>query len=332
MGEVNIRFADCGDITGIMQFIDTYWKKGHILAVNKEMFQWQYCLDEKKVNFVVAEEDLEIKGILGFIPYSRNMDGDFALALWKTIPSGHPFLGVELLQFLKKYGSARNIVCPGINRRTTERLYRLAGMNTGKMIQWYRLGCAVNDFKIGKITDRTIPSLNSMDYSYKQYEQFAQLNKEFDFENAGRVPCKTGKYFSWRYFSHPVYDYIVLGIYKRSVPLDAVAVLRIQEYSASRVVRFVDYVGNYAAFPAATAAIDTILENRKAEYADMYEAGLDEDLLLEAGWKKTAGSGNIIPNYFAPFEQSNADIYYSTSDRNAVLFRGDGDQDRPNLG
>ena len=38
----------------------------------------------------------------------------------------------------------------------------------------------------------------------------------------------------------------------------------------------------------------------------------------------------IIPNYFAPFEQKNTDIYFAASLWGEFdVFRGDADQDRP---
>lgn len=42
------------------------------------------------------------------------------------------------------------------------------------------------------------------------------------------------------------------------------------------------------------------------------------------------GSGNIMPDYFAPFEQRNIDIYYMSEIEDVILFKGDGDMDRPN--
>ena len=62
----------------------------------------------------------------------------------------------------------------------------------------------------------------------------------------------------------------------------------------------------------------------------MYEKGVDSNILQKAGWIKLDETDNIIPNYFSPYEQINVDINYCTSDENIVLFRGDGDQDRPN--
>jgi hypothetical protein len=41
---------------------------------------------------------------------------------------------------------------------------------------------------------------------------------------------------------------------------------------------------------------------------------------------------NIIPNYFEPFVAENIDIYFfSNTNEKVYIFKGDGDQDRPNF-
>jgi hypothetical protein len=42
--------------------------------------------------------------------------------------------------------------------------------------------------------------------------------------------------------------------------------------------------------------------------------------------------GDIVPDHFEPFEQRNAPIRFAIkTDRPVVIFKGDGDQDRPNV-
>ena len=109
MGNYTIRFAEYDDIPAIMNYIDNYWKKGHILAVNQALFKWQY-VNHERVNFVIGlNEENNICGILGFIPYSADDDKDIALALWKARHS-ESFLGIRLIK----------------NRRNTGILYVLA--------------------------------------------------------------------------------------------------------------------------------------------------------------------------------------------------------------
>ena len=154
MKDCVIRMAVYEDIPAIMRFIDQYWKKGHILATNRELFEWQYTND-KIVNMVIGvDHEDHIQGILGFIPYHSGSDKDLALALWKA---NHvkSLLGIRLLSYLKKEVQHRNIVCTGINLETTSKIYTQMGMKIGTMTQWYRLA-SVEDYKVARVTQREI--------------------------------------------------------------------------------------------------------------------------------------------------------------------------------
>ena len=108
--EYSIRFANVDDISQIMCFINSYWKKNHILGTNRELFEWQYCSD-KKVNMVIGLDDnQQIQGVLGYIPYSNTEEKDFALSLWK-VKEGTAFLGVKLLLFLLDNEPHRYMFC-----------------------------------------------------------------------------------------------------------------------------------------------------------------------------------------------------------------------------
>ena len=69
---------------------------------------------------------------------------------------------------------------------------------------------------------------------------------------------------------------------------------------------------------------------RSLTFKPSYETGINDDIFYSAGWRKVEEEGNIIPDYFSPFEHRKVDIFYATSKADAVLFKGDGDQDRPN--
>lgn len=325
-----IRFAEYNDIPEIMQYIDDYWKKNHILATNRELFEWQY-IDNERVNFVLGlDENNNIQGILGFVPYSREDDKDIALALWKANHS-ESFLGIRLLLFLMKEEKYRDIVCPGINMATTSKIYTQCGFKVDVMNQWYRLN-SNGEYIIGKIEDDVIPSYNNSDYS------MVLLNSIHDIERCKWItsrkktdtPYKSLEYLKKRYFNHPAYDYLVYEIINENDESKGIVVLRIQECNGSKVFRFVDFVGEQAVLELITGELDRLMNQFEVEYIDMYEAGLNDDILIKAGWTKVKDTNNIIPNYFAPYEQRNVDIYYSTTNENTFLFRGDGDQDRPN--
>lgn len=325
-----IRYAEYNDIPAIMQYIDDYWKKNHILATNRELFEWQY-INNERVNFVLGiDESNNIQGILGYVPYSEDDDKDIALALWKANHS-ESFLGIRLLLFLMKEKKDRDIVCPGINMATTSKIYTQCGFKVGLMNQWYRLSNN-REYVIGKIVDNNIPTCRESAYS------LILLNSVNDLEKCKYItsrkntdtPYKSLEYLKKRYFNHPAYDYLVYEIINQNGESKGIVVLRIQECNDSKVFRFVDFVGEQAVLGLITGELDRLMNQFEVEYIDMYEAGLNEEFLIKAGWRKVKDTGNIIPNYFAPYEQRNVDIYYSTTNENAILFRGDGDQDRPN--
>ena len=73
-----------------------------------------------------------------------------------------------------------------------------------------------------------------------------------------------------------------------------------------------------------------------AEYLSFYEYGLSDEVLYEAGLRKYSGEELILPCYYEPFEQVNVDIdfhYFNSENVSKALyfFKGDADQDRPNI-
>lgn len=333
--EYSIRFATKSDTNAIMEYIDEFWRKGHILARNRELFEWQYGGDTK-LNIVLGiGEDKRIYGMLGFIPYGTSEKKDIALALWKAEP-GTGFLGVRLLRFLMENEPHREIVCPGINMQTTSKIYEYVGMSVDKMVQWYRLADR-SSYLIAKVADREIPPYkNTADQmGLIEVDSVEELRKlGVDHSETSKIPNKTEKYIEKRYFEHPIYQYQVYAIDENKNGTEnknrTIIVLRIQECNGARALRLIDCIGDPNRILNITEALDKLMDELVCEYIDTYEAGMDEDVFWNAGWRKVEEEGNIIPDYFSPFEHRKVDIYYSTSNKRAVLFKGDGDQDRPN--
>lgn len=331
MANYNIRFANIDDIPSIMKFIDEQWKKNHILARDKDIFEWQY-ISNNKLNMVVGEDsDGCLQGILGYVPYAEGEDKDFALALWKA-NNGTSFLGVQLLMFLLKEEPHRHMFCNGINVTTSEKIYHRLGIKTGKLKQWYRL-CDCSEYTIAKIEKKAIPNVNVTSkirlIKTETYEELKKNTSEKFFDKS-KIPYKSETYISKRYFEHPVYEYDVYGLENESGKFDSAIVFRIQECNGSRALRIIDFIGDYNLIYSITKQIEEIAKECGAEYIDIYEKGLDDSCLLKAGWQLVGADENIIPNYFAPYTQCNVDINICTSTEDICIFKGDGDQDRPN--
>ena len=99
-----------------------------------------------------------------------------------------------------------------------------------------------------------------------------------------------------------------------------------EETGCVPVVRLVDFIGEDAVLPRLGGALDAIL-NR------CYNAGIPAEVWQAAGFtERLEGDGSVIPNYLTPPLLENTEYYYFTNKpENFVLFKADGDQDRPNL-
>lgn len=326
-----IRFAQKKDIDRIREFIGLYWKKkNHIFSRNKEFFEYEHCIDEE-VTYVLSEDEKgEINGIIGYIPYGKT-NRDVMTVMWKVNHTSDPVLGIRLLQYLLENGDVRIAASPGIGKNTIG-IYRFLGYYVGKMTQWYRLGNQT-EYQIAKIENRTIPKLPEKQFSLAEFQSYEELERCFAFERYAQScpkPYKEKWYIEKRYFQHPIYQYKVFGIMDDRKAVETIIVVRVIECNAAKIIRLIDCIGNMGHLKYVTGALDELLQLEKAEYIDCLEAGLPNELLEEAGWMKVENSGNVIPNYFNPYVCENIDIYYFSTDEQIVLFKGDGDQDRPN--
>lgn len=326
-----IRYAANADIPMIQKFIDTNWKKDHILAKDRNFFEWQYISD--KLDYVLGfDENGKMQGMLGFISYSDGKEKDIATSMWYAAP-GCNFLGIKLLLFVMENEKCRTLFSPGINVKSSGGIYRRMNIKTGVMNQWYRLK-KQKSYAIAKIVDDSIPEFqNAKTLNLSFYKTMKELEEDFDFSRAvckEMVPYKSPSYIERRYFAHPSYEYKVFGVKNGEETATAIIVLRVQEYNGLRALRFIDCIGDIRQISFITREIDRLLDEVNAEYIDMYEAGVPEPVLKEAGWTRLDETQNIIPNYFSPYVQRNISIHYCTTDEKIILFRGDGDQDRPN--
>ena len=324
-----IRFAKPEDIPNIMKFIDEHWKKNHILARDENFFKYFCQTETDRVNFVIAEDNNGVIGaIQGFIPYATN-NRDIMLALWKVQDMSIPMLGIRLMDIYKN-ADVRIIASTGINPKTTIPLYKYLGYTTGKMIHWYRLNKNC-EYKIAVINDKKILPAKNSAISWREFSDFDEMINFMDMEkykNSNPKPYKENWYIKRRYFDHPIYKYHAFGI-EQDKKVRAVFFYRIQECNNSRVLKLVDCIGDYNDFTKIDGVLDELLNRYQAEYVDIYEVGLKDEIMEQAGFMKVEDTENIIPNYFAPYEAKNIDIYYCTTDKEIVLFNGDGDQDRP---
>ena len=134
-----------------------------------------------------------------------------------------------------------------------------------------------------------------------------------------------------RYLRHPFYRYELVGVWREASPI-ALAVARKAEAASATAVRIVDLFGREEELACIGPAVDQLIREADAEYADFYGYGFGQESLARAGLLLKA-EDVIVPNYFEPFVQANVPIHCAmlrTTADPVRLVRGDSDQDRPN--
>lgn len=333
----DIRLAKKRDLKKIMLFIKNEWSHDHILANNQLFFEYQYCSDNN-VNFVIALEGKRIMGVLGFIKSSDNEDSDIWLALWKVIKSKSSpfFLGIQMLNFLleRKFN---NVLCLGINESTIP-IYKFLNFYLGSLNQFYIPNKKVKEYKIAQynFNDQIIKRVPKRDMRYKLKEVTSSfLKKNFQFDKyKKRVPFKDWAYIDNRYFRHPIYRYNVYGIFFKEDIIALIVTRRVYS-NASSALRIIDFYGEESSLPFIIESLQDKMHESKDEYLDIMCFGIPENILFKSGFNKLKrkSSETIIPNYFEPFEQKNITIDFFVSSQemgNVRIYKGDGDQDRPN--
>lgn len=335
-----IRLANVSEINQIMNFIEEHWKKGHILSVDRKLFEYEF-VDNETVHIIIAidKETRAIEALAGFLKCSHTSDPeklDVWGSLWKVNDSHQnmTFLGVELIRRLTDILHCRNHLGIGINPKTTMIIRKTVFHETvSKMKHYYRLNPDILEYKIAVVNHRNILShVNSL-LETKAVEFFSveAIRQRFDIEKLNCIPYKDFWYLEKRFFRHPYYVYRVLGLERINGEIEALMVMRIVKKFDHKVLRIVDYIGNQTLFGGLGNLFSKLLCEMQLEYVDFYTLGFDEQSILNAGFQlKDNSDVNIIPNYFEPFVQENVDIWVRYKTDKVLFCKADGDQDRPN--
>jgi hypothetical protein len=257
--------------------------------------------------------------------------------LWRSIPGTAPGLGAECLRKLMDEIRPRSIGGLGLSRNTVDILPRL-GWTLGVMDHHYLLHPDVRDFRlVAGVRPAVAVARHASGASHRLRELDADEVRTLRIDGhdpLGRVPSKTSAYLCNRYSRHPFYTYRLLAIENHRGPL-GVLVSRTAEAEGARAVRLVDFVGHDEAWTGLGPALTNLVAEERAEYADLYSAGLDPERIRSAGMTPhPPGDPVVIPNYFEPFERVNKVLDYGyivPPGTRYRMFKGDSDQDRPNL-
>lgn len=322
----SIRFANKEDIPQIMHFFDKYWKKDHILARDRNFFEYEFCRDDEVCVTLLIDNKEKIKGTLGYIPYGNGLR-DIFMVMWKVIESNDLFLGTSLLYYLVENGRCRHIFTSGLNKGTAN-IYKYLGLQVVLLTHYYMVNPYVEQ-KVAKLSVKDIhfPKVNTEEKWHEcDLIEFENSYKESTIDNKIHKSCE---YILHRYYKNPIFFY---KIFRTSVnDKNYFAVFRIQTYGSARILRVIDYFGDEFLAADVASLVWKNMCQEKCEYADMYAYGLNDRIMQEAGFHViTEASEDIVPNYFSPFKLENIEIRAMfEKGMQPYIFKGDGDQDRP---
>lgn len=335
MSTHTFRMATIEDKADLLAFLKTYWNEKHIYVTYEPLFDYD-IIHNDELHFLLAHNEAgEIDGILGFIPYSPVLQGaDTFNVLWKVKPkNGDPMLGLELLQRMVNNYGFRRVSTVGANTKTLP-LYEYLGYHYGPLEHYYILHPTLQHFEIAaNVPEQRNIAVPTGDNHLVELHNFAELSAAIDLEQyKDKPPYKSPWYVEKRYFKHPVYQYKVYGIQLPDGKMRSVFFTREVSVNNARVLRIVDFIGHEEDIVYSGTGFYQLLEQHGFEYVDFYLYGISQKTMSDAGFSLKQHEGElIIPNYFEPFVQQNIVINFFTVTKDPIfIFRGDGDQDRPN--
>ncbi len=319
----------------LMQFIDTKWKKGHILGNFEEMMLWQHGdPDGETVNFAVAidTEIQTIYAVLGCIPLWQydpllQPSNDLWLSLWKADTADAPVqnIGMRLLEFLEGHFKPATLGVTGIKKRVRV-LFEWLGYTTGIMTQYIFVNRMVTSFAIADVPERNMGA--TADGNCVLTELGSLDGVEVAVPDCR--PAKSVTYLVNRYAKHPLYKYRFFGVMDGAM-VKAIVVVRKIDQSGSCCLRITDILGDISNIGTLSSELQALLERERAEFIDCYNFGVNASVFEQIGFM-ACPANVVIPNYFEPFERKSVEIrfaYKNNTDKPYVIYKGDSDQDRP---
>jgi len=331
-----LRFGDYADIGIVTKFIDEHWKPGHILTRDRELFEYLYLEKNGRLNFVIAidEHSGEMVAMLGYIPTDKS-HSRIGLSMWMSRPDAtirQRKVGLSVLRFLINEVKPKRIFSSGIGP-DTKIVYEFLGYFCDRMDHFVLVNNQIDEFRIIKNPPRSIFDQLISDSSFGSLsvvsteKDLRHALSDFEFD----LNPKDADYFCHRYLSHPRFKYEIRKVLVDGV-VTGVIVFR-RSFALNRsCIRIIDVIGGEESLRLATKSLTCEMITNGDEYIDLLCWGLNSDHVQETGFfDRREFVDCIVPDYFSPFLQSNSDCWlFTNSPSSEKIFKGDGDQDRPN--
>jgi len=165
----------------------------------------------------------------------------------------------------------------------------------------------------------------------KKISSFKELSSKIDLsKNYLNLPYKNASYIKKRYFQHPIYKYDIYLILKNKLVSRSFIVTREVFYKSNKALSIIDFVGEKSDLSKIGNSLNEVMIKNNYEYIDILCTNIKRKTLNNSNFVyKFEKDKNIIPIYFQPFVKKNTTIWYESSKKKIILFKGDADQDTP---
>jgi Acetyltransferase (GNAT) domain len=343
-----IQIKHCGedDVDAIRRFIDTQWRRGHVLARDASLLRWQFDQTRTKaktlqgLSILLAWQGDRIVGMLGLIYFDFNIRGIVIpgvwLSHWLTIPESRvDGVGLKLLWAIHDLGYDAIFVL-GTNQTATK-VYSALGF---ELLSWMPRWIGV--FDVGK-TARLLEEVNrktevkNLDdicahYSIDAGSQASRnphvsvvewsesFGAAWDSFWTGELapsllsPGKDSSYLKWRYIDHPTFKYeIRLALQAATWKVLGLAVFRVEKIRErnDKILRVLEFLATPEAESALALSLIRAAQCHNAIFADFYCTSERAARALELiGFRRhvTAENETGFPARFQPMEAGHSEI------------------------
>ncbi len=317
----------------LVSYINEFWQKNHILVKNQDLFKWQH-LNKSFYNFYVFKKENKICGILGFIPTNQYdisliKNKDYFGAIWSVNKLAPPGAGHFLMKKLLSSENPNFIGFVGVTNQA-KFFYKKWNLEINHLNHYFIINSSIKNYKIfkGKVSQVNKSKVLSSDLKLIKINNLLELKLVHKYK-----PEKTINYLINRYQKHPIYEYFFYGLKDDDNKVHCVFVIRKQIYMDRSCLRIIDIYGDINNISSIKKQFENLLLLENSEYIDVLNYGISSKIFKRLGFLKLDFSSKniIVPNFFQPFVQKNIKIEFSYKSKydNFVIFRGDGDQDRP---
>jgi hypothetical protein len=324
------RFLKKKEISKFLKIVKLNYKKNHVLGRSKKIISFYYNFrNKKKLSLIGQFENKNLLSVLGVIPYKNwddSLDKDYFIAFWVK-QKGGVVNSLPLINFIFNKIKPNFLASTGINLQTSGKVFKK--FNDIHIFENYFIKNEIFKEKISKNLKNKIDNKNK-----KQLDLIVsnKLIKSFNIMSNDR-PRKSMKYFDNKYLKNPFYKYLVFNFFeKKNLKFFFICrEIKLEKFN-TKIIRIVDFFGNFKKNYSVYKAIKNYLKKGKYEYIDFLSTGIG-DKLKNIGFTKK-NKNHFIPDLFEPYLSKQIENNYcilKSNYKKNILVKGDGDLDRPNL-